>query len=287
MTLTERTAAGSAAEPLPLRIPVSGGEVAAEVLGDGPPVVLVHGTPARGRLWRGVAPLLARQFTVHVWDLLGFGDSRTAPGVAPSIARQARTLAELVAYWGLEAPALVGHDIGGGIVLRTHLLNQVPVRGLALLDAAVLGPWNTPFTDHMQRHEGAYRTMPSDVFAGLVAERMRTATHRPMPDEVADAYLAPWAGAAGQQRWIDQVAAVRSEDTREVVARLDRVTAPTLVLWGGQDTWLDAATGDRLAAAVPGARRETVDSAGHFLPEDSPRDTADALLQFFRRHRFG
>ncbi|MEV0696742.1 alpha/beta hydrolase [Saccharopolyspora sp. NPDC050389] len=262
------------------RVEVSGGEVATGVFGDGPPVVLVHGTPAWSYLWRDAVPVLAQRHTVHVWDLLGFGDSRAHPGVAPSIARQARTLAELVEHWGLDAPSLVGHDIGGGIVLRAHLVEQVPARSLALLDAAVLGPWNTPFTEHMQTHEDAYRTMPPHVFGDIIAARFRTAAHR-MSGAAEAAYLAPWAGEAGQQRWIDQVAAVSFEDTREVVARLGEITAPTLVLWGERDEWLDASVGDRLAAAIPGAHRATVPDAGHFIAEDEPRKTATALLDFF------
>ncbi|PSL00057.1 pimeloyl-ACP methyl ester carboxylesterase [Murinocardiopsis flavida] len=263
------------------RVRVSGGVAATGVFGAGPPVVLVHGTPAWSYLWRDVVPQLARTHTVHVWDLLGFGDSRIAPDATPSIDRQARTLAELTEHWGLEAPDLVGHDIGGGIVLRAHLVHRVPARRIALLDAAVLGPWNTPFTEHMQRNEDAYRTMPHHVFADIIAPRLRTATHRPMDDATAAAYLAPWAGADGQQRWVDQVAAVGFEDTRDVVARLGRVTALVLVLWGAEDGWLDLAAADRLAAAIPCARRETIAAAGHFIAEDDPDGTADALLRFF------
>lgn len=174
---------------------------------------------------------------------------------------------------------MVGHDIGGGVVLRAHLIDGVPVRRLALLDAAVLGPWNTAFTEHMQQHRDAYRTMPSHVFADITAARMRTATHQPMTDEVVQGYLEPWAGPNGQQRWIDQVTSIDHEDMREVVARLDRIAAETMVLWGANDTWLAPATGRRLAAAIPGARMRTIPGAGHFLPEDCPEDTANALME--------
>ncbi|MER7081772.1 Pimeloyl-ACP methyl ester carboxylesterase [Saccharopolyspora kobensis] len=266
------------------RVRVSGGDVATGVFGEGPPVVLVHGTPAWSYLWRDVVPLLAERFAVHVWDLLGFGDSRPDPGIAPSIARQARTLAELVEHWGLDSPGLVGHDIGGGTVIRAHLVERVPARHLALLDAAVIGPWNTPFTEHMQRHEQAYRTMPQHVFADIIAPRIRTAAHR-MSDASAAAYLAPWASDDGQQRWIDQVAAIGFEDTREAVADLHRITAPTLVLWGEHDEWLAPAVGDRLAAAIPGARRATVAGAGHFIAEDDPQGTAAELIRFFEADR--
>jgi pimeloyl-ACP methyl ester carboxylesterase len=261
------------------RVRVSGGEVATGVLGSGPPVVLVHGTPASSFLWRDVVPLLARGHTVHVWDMLGFGDSRPDPGVRPSIARQSRTLAELVDHWGLDAPALVGHDIGGGVVMRAHLVDGVPAHRLALLDAAVIGPWNTAFTEHMRRHADAYATMPEHVFADIIDPRLRSAAHRPMAPEVAEAYLAPWRGAEGQRRWVDQVVAVDHRDTAAAVERLDRVTAPTLVLWGDEDGWLPTTVADALAAAIPRARQERVPRAGHFLPEDAPEATADALLR--------
>ncbi|PSL01302.1 pimeloyl-ACP methyl ester carboxylesterase [Haloactinopolyspora alba] len=268
---------------LPSTVGVSAGEVATGVFGEGPPVVLVHGTPAWSYLWRDVVPLLARRYTVHVWDLLGFGDSRLADGAEPSIATQARTLAELIEHWSLDEPRLVGHDIGGGIVLRTHLIERVPALQLALLDAAVLGPWNTTFTEHMQRHAEAYRTMPPHVFGDIVAPRLRTAVHRPMPDDVAAAYLWPWRGEAGQRRWVDQVASVSFDDTRDVVARLDRIAAETLVLWGEEDGWLDTSTADRLAAAIPGAQQSRVAGAGHFVAEDDPDGTARELLRFFDR----
>lgn len=265
---------------LPDRIEVSAGQVAAGVFGEGPPVILVHGTPAWSFLWRGVVPILARTHSVYVFDLLGFGDSRPGPETAPSIATQARTLAELVEHWDLDRPSLVGHDIGGGIVTRAHLLEGVPVSHLALVDAAVLGPWNTEFTEHMQRYEEAYRTMPNDAFTDLITIRLRTATHRPMADETAHAYLAPWTGQAGQQRWMDQVAAVSFEDTREAVARLDRIAVPSAVLWGERDEWLPPSTAERLASAIPGARRFLVAEGGHFLPEDQPAETAAILSRF-------
>lgn len=265
---------------LPDRIRVSGGEVAAGTFGEGPPLVLVHGTPAWSYLWRDVVPVLARRHTVYVWDLLGFGDSRATPGTAPSIARQARTLAELVEHWGLHAPSLAGHDIGGGIVLRAHLTERIPVHRLALLDAAVLGPWNTPFTEHQQQHLDAYRTMPAHIFGDIVTARLRSAVHQPMSDAAMRAYLRPWAGEAGQARWLDQVSAVTFEDTVDVVDRLDRIAAPTLVLWGENDEWLEPSTGDALTAAIPGARQATIARAGHFLTEDDPHDVAETLLEF-------
>lgn len=265
---------------LPDRVRVSGGVVATGVFGEGPAVVLTHGTPAWSYLWRSVVPALASRYTVYVWDLLGYGDSRLDTDIRPTIARQARTLSELASHWGLADPVLVGHDIGGGITARAHLIDGVPARALVLMDAAVIGPWNTPFTEHQQRYPDAYRTMPNDAFTDLIATRLRTATHQPMSPEVLANYLRPWSGTAGQHRWVDQVEAVRHTDTTNAVARLTHVTVPTLVLWGERDGWLPPAVADRLAAAIPGARQLRIAGGGHFLAEDRPAEVAAAIASF-------
>jgi pimeloyl-ACP methyl ester carboxylesterase len=63
----------------------SGGEIAFDVFGDGPPVILVHGTPSRSYIWRGVVPALAESHVVLVFDLLGFGESQRREGMDSSI----------------------------------------------------------------------------------------------------------------------------------------------------------------------------------------------------------
>ena len=133
------------------RAAVTGGTVAWDRFGDGAPVVLVHGTPSWSFLWRNVVPPLAERFTVYVLDLLGYGDSERRDGQDTSIAAQRRALAELLAQWGLEEPALIGHDIGGATVLRAHLVEGRPVDRIGLVDAAALNPWITAATHRISR----------------------------------------------------------------------------------------------------------------------------------------
>ena len=98
--------------------------------------------------------------------------------------------------------------------------------------------------------------------------------------EVLAGYLRPWAGAGGQQRWVDQVEAVQHTDTAEAVSRLASVAVPTLVLWGEEDRWLPPTVADRLAAAIPGARRHRIAGGVHFLAEDRPHEVAQAIAAF-------
>jgi len=80
------------------RIATSRGQIAWAASGSGTPVVLVHGTPGRSVLWRNIAPVLAEQFTVYVFDLLGFAQSERDVEQEVSVRVHGQVLAELVRH---------------------------------------------------------------------------------------------------------------------------------------------------------------------------------------------
>jgi pimeloyl-ACP methyl ester carboxylesterase len=258
-----------------------GGTVAYDVLGDGPPVVLVHGTPSWSYLWRNVASELAQRFSVYVCDLLGYGSSEKREGQDVSIGAQTRTLVELLDLWELEQPCIAGHDIGGAITLRLMLLEGRRFRRVALCDAVAIAPWITPFSRHVQRHPEAFQTVPEHIHRQLIAAHLRTAIARDVSDAELEPYLRPWLGAIGQEAYYRQVAQFDERYTREIEPRYGEIRTPTLVLWGEQDGWLAPDFGRRLAEAIPDARLLVVADAGHFLPEDQPRSVAEPLASLY------
>lgn len=269
------------ASSLGRRVTVSGGEVAYGVFGEGPPLVLVHGTPSRGFIWRNVAPTLAGSRTVYVYDLPGFGDSERGEDQDVSIAGQARALAELVEAWGLTRPAVAGHDIGGGIALRAHLLEGLEIERLALLDPVVLAPWGTPTLKHVKANLEAYRSMPLGPFEAIVASHLRTAVSCPLAPEAREAYLSQWRGEEGRRAYLRKDAQLDEEDTRALEPLLASISIPVRILWGEEDAWLDPALGERLRGEIPGSELEIVPGAGHFVMEDAPEAVAAELLRFF------
>ena len=259
----------------------SGGRVAYEVVGDGPPVVLVHGTPSWSYLWRDVVRRLSERWKVYVYDLLGYGDSGKHEGQDVSIAAQTDLFVELLDHWGLRSPFVAGHDIGAAIALRAHLLRDASYRRLALVDAVAIAPWITPFSRHVKRYLEAYQTMPEHVYRQALATHLRSAIHREMDDEALAPYLSPWLGESGQAAYYRQVAQFDERYTTEVEPLYSSIDLPVLVLWGEQDDWLDPGFGERLRDSIPGARLQTVPEAGHFTMEDRPEDIAAALDHFF------
>jgi pimeloyl-ACP methyl ester carboxylesterase len=263
------------------RITLPEGEIAYDVLGYGSPLILVHGTPSRSYIWRDVALRLADRFTVYVFDLLGFGQSERREGLDVSISGQARVLTDLVEAWKLEAPSVAGHDIGGAIALRAHLLEGVPFGCIALLDSAVLSPWITPTTRHVKAHLDVYGTMPARVFEAIVASHLRTATLRPLDQHAFATYLEGWRGEFGQRLYLQKDAQLDERDTAEFEPLIPSIGVPVSIIWGYQDAWLDPALAERLHELVPTSELLMLPETGHFAMEDSPREVAAALFEFF------
>ncbi len=262
------------------RVTTTCGQIAWDVLGAGPAVVLVHGTPSRSVLWRDVASTLAERFEVYVFDLLGFGQSERYEHQEVSIRVHGEVLAELVQGWGLDAPTLVGHDIGGAAVLRAHLLEGTPARKIVLVDAVVLRPWITATTRHLKAHLDVYRSMPTHIFREVAAAHLRTATEQPMEPAVFAAYFDQWEGERGQQLWLRNVDGFDEQDTADFEPLLSRMRTPTRVVWGEQDRWLPVDVSVAIQSRLPEADRVVVPAAGHFSPEDQPTRVAEAIAGF-------
>jgi pimeloyl-ACP methyl ester carboxylesterase len=259
------------------------GEVAYRVFGEGPPVVLVHGTPMRSYLWRNVAPVLAENNSVYVYDLLGYGESEKGEGQDVSIPAQARLLKELVEAWGLGEPSVAGHDIGGGIVLRAHLMEGVRMERVAILDGVVLSPWLSQprsTTWHVREYPQAYRTMPDHLFAAFFSAYLGETNSR-LGEETFGAYLAPWLGEEGRRAFVRQALQFEEHHTRELEPRLGSMRVPVLVAWGEEDGWLDPSQAPKLRDAIPGSELKTILGAGHFVQEDAGEEVAWELAAFF------
>jgi pimeloyl-ACP methyl ester carboxylesterase len=263
----------------------SGGRVAYDVFGSGSPVVLVHGTPFSSRVWRKITPELAENRTVYVFDLLGYGASEKRKGQDVSLAAQAKLFSELLDHWGLEEPDVVGHDFGGAITLRTHLLEDRNFNVIALIDAVALSPWGSPFYRLVQEYVGVFRQIPAYMHRAMMAAYIRDATYRPMSDEELEPYIVPWLGPEGQDAFYRQISQNDQRYTDEIQPRYGDIKKPVLILWGEEDRWLSPEKGEQLRSAIPGSRLHTVPKAAHLVMEDAPTAVASALVDFFSANR--
>lgn len=263
------------------RFAFAGDEIAFDIFGDGAPLVLIHGTPFSSHVWHAIGRELARDFRIHVFDLLGYGQSTMREGQDVSLGVQNRVLAALLDHWGLARPKVLAHDFGGATALRAHLLNGCDYDKLLLFDPVAVRPWGSPFVQHVRRHEAAFAGMPAYMHEALLAAYIRGAIHRPFSDAELEPYLAPWRGPAGQAAFYRQIAQMDLRYTDEVEPHYGDLRCPLALLWGAEDGWIPPARGEALQAMVPGATLTLIPKAGHLMQEDAPEAIVAAALRFF------
>jgi pimeloyl-ACP methyl ester carboxylesterase len=255
--------------------------------GSGPAVVLCHGTPWSAALWAPIAEVLSAEFSVHLWDMVGYGTSTMADGQDVSLAAQSELLAALLAEWRLDtadtAPHVVAHDIGGAVSLRTHLLHGAPYRSLALVNVVALAPWGSEFFRLVGAHADVFTRLPPALHEALVREYVRGAAARPLAADDEEMLVRPWLGRQGQAAFYRQIAQADQRYTDEVEPRYPDLGLPVAVVWGEKDTWIPVDRAQRLATLIPGAELHLVPQAGHLIHLDAPEALTGIVQRWLQR----
>lgn len=249
-------------------------------LGSGPDVVLCHGTPWSSDLWRPCAEALAPYFTVHLWDMPGYGRSSKRAEHRVSLDVQGELFADLLDVWGLTSPHVVAHDIGGAVALRAHLLHGAAYRSLALVDVVALAPWGSDFFRLVRQHADVLAALPGAVHRGALRAYVEGASHAGLRPDVLEMLVAPWTGEEGQAAFYRQIAQVDEAHTNEIEPRYPELDLPVLVVWGDEDRWIPVDRAHRLHEMVPGSQLRIIESAGHLIQLDRPEALTATLTRW-------
>lgn len=236
--------------------------------GEGPPVVLCHGTPWSSFVWRSVIDALRESWTVYAWDMVGYGQSDKPDGDV-SLRAQGELLTALVEHWEIDSPHVVAHDFGGAVALRAHLIHHVAFSSLALVDVVALRPWGSPFFKLVADNADVFTELPSNIHEAVVREYIAGASSPGLRPEVLDRLVNPWLGQ-GQAAFYRQIAQADERHTAEFEPLLEQVAVPTLIVWGADDQWIPVDRVQRLESAIPGSISKVIDGAGHLIQEDAP-----------------
>ncbi|MER3381742.1 alpha/beta fold hydrolase [Pectobacterium aroidearum] len=254
-----------------------GQPVAWGCMGQGPALVLIHGTPFSSQVWRRIAPLLASQWTVYYYDMVGYGQSHKSAGQQVSLGVQDRLLATLLKAWKLTRPDILCHDFGGATALRGYFLQNLRYASLTLFDAVALSPWGSPFVTHVRKHQDAFTGLPKYVHDALLKAYLQGAAYQPLSEEALNIYMSPWQGEVGQAAFYRQIAQMDQCYTDDIEPLLTKLDCPVSLLWGEQDEWIPLEVGKRLAHRLGDAPLQIVKNAGHLVQEDAPEAIVQSL----------
>jgi haloacetate dehalogenase len=281
------------------RVEVEGVTINCAVAGSGSPVLLLHGYPENHLMWRDVAPVLARDHTVVLSDLRGYGDSgKPAPdaaGLVYSKRSMAGDQAGLMRQLGFGPFQLFAHDRGARVAHRLVLDHPDAVTRLAVLDIVptrhVLGHVTRAMATAYYHwfFLAAQNGVPEHMIAADPGYWVRSLTGPLLgegasidPQVMAD-YIRCFgdpgtiAGSCADYRSAAGIDLVHDEES---FAAGHRIGCPVLVLWGTQGFvgrgYDPLAVWRQYAADVRGQALPT----GHFLPEEAPDLVSAALRDF-------
>jgi haloacetate dehalogenase len=280
----------------------SGAEIVTLIAGEGPPLLLMHGNPFNHLTWHKIAPDLTKDFTVVLTDLRGYGDSSKPPGgddhAAYSFRAMAQDQVEVMQHLGFDKFYAAGHDRGARVLHRMcldypekvlkacfmdmlpqhHLLNNV-TRQWATFSwhwTFMIQPYPTPETMMGADPEFFIRRKLSKTDQGTsffhpeaLAEYIRCIKNPQTIHGMCEDYRATFG--------IDL-----DMDTADFEAGR-RIHMPAFILWGKKGgvgrnhdaakVWADYATNIVKTGTVP---------SGHYLQEECPEETYEALYSFFK-----
>jgi pimeloyl-ACP methyl ester carboxylesterase len=263
------------------------------------PIVLLHGIGGTAADWDRVAPDLATHHRIIRYDQRGHGASGWAPEgrAGYTIDRLVADLAAVIDVLGLDGAHLIGHSMGGLVVLRYTLErplgDRAPVRSLVLVDTAAAPAAGTSVVG---------RRLVSLLLEGAAAMMTAARTRREQPKQGQRQGPAETAGEAAADTTRKTVSAKHGGfdemdpdalvafgrelgDYPSLVERLPEIQVPTTVIVGEHDAGLRAAA-DTLAQTIPRARLAVIGGAGHNPHASRPLAVLTALdAHFGRRDR--
>ncbi len=267
-----------------MRVDVDGVGIEYEVTGEGRPVVLLHGFPDSGRLWRNQVPALADAgHRVIVPDMRGYGRSdKPAEVQAYRVSALVGDVLAVMSDAGAEKAHVVGHDWGAGVAWALATFAGERVERLVTLS---VGHPATFRTDGFEQHEKSWYMLLFQ-FAGVAEEWLSAndwanfrawARH---PD--ADAAIAALQDNGSLTPALNYYRAnVPPETYLRRTVELPPVQAPTMGVWSTRDIALTEAQMTRSAENVAGPwRYERIDGAGHWMQLEAP-DALNRLLVDF------
>jgi haloalkane dehalogenase len=252
--------------------------------GAGDPVLLLHGEPTWGYLYRKLIPTLAGAARIVAPDYFGFGRSdKPVEREWYSYDAHCASIARFVQELDLTRLTVVVQDWGGPIGLRLAVEHPERVARLVILNTGV-GAGRAP-SEEWLRFRARVRRVGADLQPGRL---IRVSCARELPDDVEAAYDAPFPNPESKTGVLMFPELVPTEPDHPsapamlaVRDALTRWAKPALVLFSDTDPIFSPRVAERFSQLIPGALpAETVANAGHFLQEDAGEEIAARIVRF-------
>jgi pimeloyl-ACP methyl ester carboxylesterase len=263
------------------KITANGIRIAYDIVGEGPPLVLINGLGYDRWMWHRMLPGLARHFRVLSFDNRGAGESDKPPGPYSAQLLAADTVALMEAL-GISRAHVMGHSMGGFIAQALALDYPERVDNLILAATNFGGPHHIPITPEAMAVLTDTTSPPLERLRRGIAVSCRSG----FIEDEAD-FVETWLhyrmthpiDPAGYQAQLAIGLSLLPEEA-SFEHHLSTIQAPTLILFGREDRVTPPGNAELLAKQIPDSRVVILPHAGHFFPFDAPDVAIEVVIAF-------
>jgi 3-oxoadipate enol-lactonase len=250
-------------------------EIVYRVLGDGPPLVLLHPFPVTHEFWMPVAEALATRYQVVLPDLRGHGDSGIGEGPA-TMEKHAADIARVMDAAELGPASLVGVSIGGYALFEFWRKHRGRVAALGLCNTKAQADGPEARAGRLQAANDVLDRGTEPFFESLIPRVLAKTTREMRPDLVDGAMRMMRKLSAEDVAQVQRGIAARPDS----VETLKTINVPTLLLTGEEDVMTGVNEAELMRRHIPGSRLRVIPKAGHYSAWEQPEETTKLLRQF-------
>jgi 3-oxoadipate enol-lactonase len=250
-------------------------EIVYRVLGEGPPVVLLHSFPVNHELWLPIGEALASRYRVILPDLRGHGDSEAGEGPA-TMEKHAADIAYVMDDAKAERAALVGVSIGGYALFEFWRQYRGRMAALGLFNTKAPADSAEARAARMRAADDVLERGTEPFFESMIPRLLGTTTRETRPDLVEGALRMMRKMSPEDVAQVQRGMAGRPDS----VDTLKTINAPTLIVTGGEDILTGLNEAELMHQHISGSQLRVVAKAGHFSPWEQPGEVIRLLRQF-------
>jgi 3-oxoadipate enol-lactonase len=257
------------------RISRDDAEIFYEVLGSGPPIVLLHPFPANHDLWKPAAQALVTRYRIILPDLRGHGDSGVGEGPA-TMEKHAADLARVLDHEGIGRATFAGVSIGGYVLFEFWRKFRPRVEALILCNTKAQADTSEARAGRLQAAADVTERGTEPFFESLVPKLIGKTTLSTRPDLVEGALRMMRKMSAEDVALVQKGMAERSDS----VETLKGINVPTLIVTGDEDIFTGVSEAELMQRNIPGSQMKVIAKAGHYSLWEQPEEVGKLLRQF-------
>jgi 3-oxoadipate enol-lactonase len=261
-----------------LQITSDDADIFYEVLGSGPPVVLLHPFPANHNLWKPAAQALITRYRVILPDLRGHGESGVGEGPA-TMEKHAADIGRVLDHEEVRRAAFAGVSIGGYVLFECWRKYRARVDALVLCNTKAQADTPEARAVRLQAATFVMERGTELFFGSMIPKLMGNTTRDTRPDLVE--------GALRMMRTMspEDVAMVQRgmAERQDSVETLKTINVPTMLVTGDEDSLTGVGEAELMRQNISGSEINVIAKAGHYSPWEQPEEVGKLLRQFLDR----